>query len=403
MGRVWLQARRDMFKPAIGIFDSRLNRYWRTLPIRRMWTLLLGIFFITGSIAILAELIGWERLPTWAVFQYAILSGASGVIAFLAIRARRFKLVPIYIALVLVVIVSAKWVPSGPEIAVPASVRVRIAVDAISVLVMTFASYALFLRFINTQGTEQIRIRTQVELAQAMQEALVPPVSYQNHALEAYGVSIPSEEVGGDLVDVISTGSGILAYVADVSGHGIPAGVLMGNLKTALRLSAADGLRLTAALEAINRVLPEVKPQEMYATLACLLFQKAGEVEYSIVGHPPILHYCVKNKEVQICRMEQFPLGLVSHGDYVSATVDCEAGDVFMALSDGVLETQDAAGSEFGFERTRSVLALHGGEPLEAIADSLLNEVAKFGPRKDDQTVLLVRVLQSSTRDLDAR
>jgi len=83
---------------------------------------------------------------------------------------------------------------------------------------------------------------------------------------------LPSEEVGGDLVDLIPTKSGWIACLADVSGHGIQASLLMGNLKTALRFGFAQGQSLPDVIAAVCRVLPEVKPAEMYATFAGLRF-----------------------------------------------------------------------------------------------------------------------------------
>lgn len=95
--------------------------------------------------------------------------------------------------------------------------------DGIGLLATTLLGYHLFLRFISTQGIDQIRVLTELELAHAIQQTLVPALSYQSDALDVYGISLPSEEVGGDLVDLVTTERGLLAYVADVSGHGIPA------------------------------------------------------------------------------------------------------------------------------------------------------------------------------------
>ena len=64
-------------------------------------------------------------------------------------------------------------------------------------------------------------------LAYQMQSTLVPPLSYTEGHLEAHGRSLPKDDVGGDLMDLVATGNDVTAYVADVSGHGFRAGVLM--------------------------------------------------------------------------------------------------------------------------------------------------------------------------------
>ncbi len=77
-------------------------------------------------------------------------------------------------------------------------------------------------------------METELSLAHAIQSTLVPTISFENKSFEAYGRSIPSSEMGGDIIDVVESERCLLAYVADVSGHGLPAGQLMGMLKTAM-------------------------------------------------------------------------------------------------------------------------------------------------------------------------
>src|SRR5262249_41553866 len=101
--------------------------------------------------------------------------------------------------------------------------------------------------------------------------------------------SIPSTEMGGDLIDVVESDGRLLAYIADISGHGLPAGQLMGMLKTAMRVSRQLGQEPVAMLESVDRVLPTVKEPNMYATLALMSFDDSSEAEYSLAGHPPIL------------------------------------------------------------------------------------------------------------------
>jgi serine phosphatase RsbU (regulator of sigma subunit) len=119
----------------------------------------------------------------------------------------------------------------------------------------------------------------------------VPTVSFKTETFDVYGKSIPSTEMGGDLIDVIASDGSLLAYVADISGHGLPAGQLMGMLKTALRVSLQFHQQPVALLESADLVLPAVKGPDMYATLALLYFHGSAQAEYALAGHAPILHY----------------------------------------------------------------------------------------------------------------
>ena len=376
-----------------GIFNRKESRYWRALPLRRMAGLLAAFFFTVAAWAFFLDLTEWKRCPLWALLIYASLFGTTGVAFFLMARRRVFKLIPVLIILVTLTVYVTDWLPKGPHIPISDAARARIALDAISIMVSMLAGYRLFLFFISTQGLEQVRTRAELELAYGMQQMLVPPISYSTEFFEAYGLSLPSEEVGGDLVDLIPTELGWIACLADVSGHGIQASLLMGNLKTALRYGFAQGQSLSCVVAGVCRVLPEVKPSEMYATFAGLRFEVGGRVEYLIAGHPAILHYHAANKKAERRGMEQFPLGLAGDCVYESAVAPYDPGDLFVLLSDGVIETEDLHGSEFGFEGVERVVVRHGAEPLKEIMNRLMDELEKFGNRADDQTVLLIRAL----------
>jgi hypothetical protein len=354
---------------------------------------LIALFFTVGAWGFFLDLMEWKRLPLWALLISASLFGVTGVVSFLIVRRRVFKLIPVLIILGIAAGYVPDWLPRGPHILLSDAAHQRIALDAICIMSATMLGYWSFLLFINTQGLEQVRTRTELDLAYSMQQMLVPPITHRTESFEAYGLSLTSEEVGGDLVDLIPTESGWIACLADVSGHGIQASLLMGNLKTALRYGFAQGQSLSCVVAGVCRVLPEVKPSEMYASFAGLRFDGGGRVEYLIAGHPAILHYHAANRKAERRGMEQFPLGLTGDCVYESFIASYDAGDLFVLLSDGVLETENSQGAEFGFDGVERVVVQHGAEPLKEIVNRLMSELEKFGERADDQTVLLIRAL----------
>ncbi len=141
-----------------------------------------------------------------------------------------------------------------------------------------------------------LKSRRELTLARTIQNTLVPSVTYKDIHVEAYGQTIPRDEVGGDLVDLVAAGPDLIAYVADVSGHGLPAGVLMGMVKTAVRYGLQLGQALPVLLDSLNRVLPGVKQPDMYATFAGLRLAGSNQdgpnqAEYISAGHVPLLQY----------------------------------------------------------------------------------------------------------------
>src|SRR3984885_8355802 len=360
------------------IFERKQARYWQALPVRSMAGVLMALFFTVGAWGFFLDLMEWKRLPFWALLISASLFGLAGVVSFVIVRRRVFKLIPVFILGVLASYVP-DWLPRGPQILLSGAAHQRIALDAICIMSATMLGYWSFLLFINTQGLEQVRTRAELDLAYNMRQMLVPPITHRTESFEAYGFSLPSEEVGGDLVDLIPADAGWVACLADVSGHGIQASLLMGNLKTALRLGFAQGQSLPHVIAAVCRVLPQVKPAEMYATFAGLRFSGRGQIEYLIAGHPAILHYRTASHTVERLAMEQFPLGLAGDCTYESSVASYDPADLFVLLSDGVIETENSHGVEFGFEGVEQIMVRHGAEPLKEIMSRLMKELEKFG------------------------
>jgi serine phosphatase RsbU (regulator of sigma subunit) len=134
----------------------------------------------------------------------------------------------------------------------------------------------------------------------------------------------------------------------------------MGMLKTAARTHLMDPPRLPAFLERLNEVLPQVKEPEMYATCAAnLLIRRNGclTAEYSSAGHPAILRIIRTSHSVQRLQDDpQFPLGLIPSVTFTSQKLKLEAGDLSVVTTDGILETADSQGYEFGMQRLETLL-----------------------------------------------
>ena len=184
-----------------------------------------------------------------------------------------------------------------------------------------------------------------------------------------------------------------MAYVADISGHGLPAGQLMGMLKTAMRLAVQFRQMPVAALESVDQVLPDLKEPEMFATLALLRFDGSSEAEYALAGHPPILHYRHGSTDMARLSMDQLPLGLFSGGSYASKRVIFSPRDIFLMVTDGITEVTNARDEEFGLSRLQDLLTRHATGTLPEIWDLIMRDVRQHGLQQDDQSLLLLRVL----------
>jgi sigma-B regulation protein RsbU (phosphoserine phosphatase) len=385
MGEEWLDGLRLAY-------PSASSPYWRALPLRRLRKLLMGTFFIASTVGFSADmlLLGHRSLGDglfWPIFLGAMAAGL------LAARIKRFRLaVALQLILLGVAWLAYRAAIMGATLPIPDMLHRRVVFDAIGIWFGAGFGLRLLFSFVTSEGRDAIRMQTELALAHGIQATLVPTVSFESASFEIYGKSIPSAEMGGDLIDIAQSEGNLLAYVADISGHGLPAGQLMGMLKTAMRLSLQFKQRPVALLESADRVLPAVKEPDMYATLALLCFDGSTEVEYALAGHVPILHYRNRVGDTVRLSMEQLPLGLIPGGNYESRRVSYASGDLFLLVTDGISEVPNDQDEEFGLDRLGQLLTQGVTQPLPQIWESIMGKVKRHGKQRDDQSMLLVRV-----------
>jgi serine phosphatase RsbU (regulator of sigma subunit) len=235
-------------------------------------------------------------------------------------------------------------------------------------------------------------VRTELELAEKLQQTLAPPLALRNASFEIHGRSAPSSQMGGDLLDALDDGEALACYVADVAGHGIQAGVFMGMVKSAVRTALLRPGPLENLLADLNRVLIGIKGDSAtYVTFACLRCHAGGKIEYSLAGSGPILHYHAQSKTTSQLAMEQFPLGLFATATFHSGLVEIEPGDILTLLTDGLPEVADANDDQFGFEHIESIVARNALGPLSNLTERLFAASRQHGAQNDDETLVLVR------------
>jgi len=271
-----------------------------------------------------------------------------------------------------------------------------------AILIAVVLSYVVFSSFMGLTGKEVFRVKNELALAQSIQKTLVPPISKNTQCFEIFGISEPSEKVGGDLVDVVELkGGDTIAYIADIAGHGLQAGILMGMLKTAARTALTDaddanaGGAISTLMQRLNLVLPQVKESHMYATFTGLRLNTDGQVFYGMAGSPPLLHWSADRKSIARIEEQQFPLGLLPVSEFPASSLTMCSGDIVVIPTDGILEVTSEIRAnrdvEFGCDALEAIIAGHADSPLPELAATILTAVRKYGRQFDDQTLLLVR------------
>ncbi len=269
----------------------------------------------------------------------------------------------------------------------------RASIEAFVCVILIAIGYIFFVRFIDTEGAEQLRLRTEVNLAREIHEVLVPPVHATYGRLEIFGRSIASSEVGGDLLDVFEGDHGVVVTVADVSGHGVAAGTMMAMMKSAARVKLMDGAKLDSLVHDLNRVMFQLKGDGMFATISALRFHQDGSVEVAVAGHLPLLRVRGAGGDVDVLPNEHVPLGILEDASFWSRDLRGEPGDLFVLITDGLTEVENAKGEEMGWERIRDLTASIHTRPLPDIHAAVMDAVTSHGRQEDDQTLVLIRVL----------
>jgi len=269
----------------------------------------------------------------------------------------------------------------------------RLLVEGTLALWLIILGYVMVVAFVRKEGNRIFGTLTEVKLAREVHNALVPVISRRlgQGQFEVYGTSISSGMMGGDLVDVVEDGDGWIAYVADVSGHGVSAGMIMAMVKSATRMGSTQQSSLSQLFSKLNQVLASLSAANVFVTFACISGGNGSELGFSLAGHLPILHYRKQPGTVEEKAVSNLPLAVIPDTHFDSSSIQCEPGDVLAILTDGLTEISDKQGREVGLEPLKAILADSADKPLSQIVEIMRDNALRHGKQTDDQTVLLLR------------
>jgi sigma-B regulation protein RsbU (phosphoserine phosphatase) len=248
--------------------------------------------------------------------------------------------------------------------------------------------------FVNTViGILRDQTQKQRDLMQDVQRHLLPAMpSVPNVELAARW--IPAWTVGGDYYDVIDTGPNRVAIcLADVSGKGMAAALVMSNVQATVRALNASGLAPDRLITTLNRLLYRRLRMESFVTIFFgVLDPMSGQLTFCNGGHTPPL---VRRKDGTLLRLDSTgPVaGIFTAAAYRSVTITLNAGDRLVVFSDGVTESENSADEEFGEERLRDLLLRETQLTADETCDAIVETLTAFRgsrPYNDDVTMLVV-------------
>jgi phosphoserine phosphatase RsbU/P len=236
------------------------------------------------------------------------------------------------------------------------------------------------------------RKEAEIDFALEVQLALFPRQMPCGGGLEFAGVCIPAHGIGGDYYDVIRLGDGRVAFaIADISGKGISAAILMANLQASLRTLARISQSPCDVCARLNDHLHEVTDASKFATFFYAEWNAScRRLRYVNAGHlPPIVSNA--NGGTRLDR-GGLPLGLFPGSDFEMGDISLDPGDMIVLYSDGVTEAASADGEQFGEKRLESIVRANRDKPLSDLQSSILDAVHGWSDEpEDDMTILIAR------------
>jgi len=264
------------------------------------------------------------------------------------------------------------------------------------------ASVAVENSFLYEELAEQERLKHEMEIARRIQLASLPQTTPKVDGLDIAGASIPALEVGGDYFDYLNgVPNEIRVIIGDVSGKGTSAALYMSKVQGIMRSLHGFGLSPKELFVRANKLLCQDLERKSFVTsLGADFVSSSRRMILARAGHLPLFYYHAQTKTVEKITPKGLGLGLDNHGMFATEleerTVQYEAGDVFLFVTDGVTEAQSNGRGEFGEESVVKILEKNFAHNAAQIRDDVINAVKQFAgenTQHDDLTVVVVKAV----------
>ncbi len=262
------------------------------------------------------------------------------------------------------------------------------------------SAFALYNEAIYLQAGEKKRLDQDLQVAREIQGILLPSRSPEFSGFDIDGINVPAHHVSGDYFDFIKIDTDRLGVViADVSGKGVPASLIMAMCRSVIRSQATHATSPSDVLRRVNRLLyPDIK-EDMFISMAFLLISKdSGDVTMARAGHDPPLCYRTSTGKIEQISPRGMALGIDS-GDVFDricedVTLHLDTDDTIVFYTDGATEALDDAGMEFGMPRLIQTIQTNASSGASVIVRKTSEELTAFIGKQhqyDDITLIAVR------------
>ncbi len=252
---------------------------------------------------------------------------------------------------------------------------------------------------VHRDANEKKAIEGELRNAREVQNVLLPQEDPKVVGFRVNGTNLPAKIISGDYYDYIDLHDGKLGVViADVSGKGVSAGLLMAMCRSLLRAVSLTNASPSAVLAAVNGFLfPDIREDMFISLIYGILDPESGTLTYARAGHEPAMVFRKSSGSVEISKPRGLAVGIDGGSVFERVTKDevlhLNSGDCVLLFTDGVKEALNAHDEEFGMERLAEVFRNAAPIGAEAIVDGVQGAVSDFtgdGPQLDDVTIVAI-------------
>jgi sigma-B regulation protein RsbU (phosphoserine phosphatase) len=246
------------------------------------------------------------------------------------------------------------------------------------------------------EALEKQKLEEELEFAREIQQNLLPSKIPVTQNFDIAAINLPSKQVGGDYFDIIKVDEGkYIIAIADVSGKGIPASLLMANMQAFLQVISKQKIDIGTATGLINDLISQNTSDGRFITFFWgLLDDNLKKLTYVNAGHnPPIL---VRDNKIIRLSEGGIILGVMkTMMPYNSSTINLQSGDKLILFTDGVSEAMNPQSEEFSEERLEKLAIetseINSSETITSIRQSV-DRFVNGAPQSDDLTMMVIKV-----------
>lgn len=246
------------------------------------------------------------------------------------------------------------------------------------------------------QLIEKEKLEKEVQIAKQIQQSILPETTPEIAGYDFGALMIPARAVGGDFYTFLKLPKERLGIVVgDVSDKGIPAALYMALCYSLIRAEAIRTGSPVQALQYMNQQLVQMNSSNMFVTMVYgILDIHSGEFHYARCAHPTPFLIDAKGNPSLVGMSSAPPLGLFDDSPIDEDTLLLPPGGTLLVYSDGVSETADLKGEDFGLEHLKTTMNSHSSQTAQELCNSLWEAVQAHGkglPQQDDFTAVIVK------------